>query len=85
LREKKGGKSVKEVGFVQSASIKPTVKQRKENDMRIIYEDMSEFARCIVRCTDNVRKGKCQYCPFFDDCIIDDPEARSIMCGEIGE
>lgn len=51
--------------------------------MRIVYDDLNEFAEVVVRCTDTVRKGKCQYCPFFDRCNIVDKDNRHIVCAEI--
>ena len=51
--------------------------------MRIIYDDLNEFAEVIVRCTDTVRKGKCSYCPFFDRCDVADKDNRHIVCAEI--
>jgi hypothetical protein len=51
--------------------------------MRIIYDDLNEFAEVVIRCTDTVRKGKCSYCPFFDRCDIEDKDNRHIVCAEI--
>lgn len=51
--------------------------------MRIIYDDLSEFAEVVVRCADTVRKGKCNYCPLYDRCDVADKDNRHIMCGEI--
>lgn len=51
--------------------------------MRIVYDDLNEFAEVLIRCADTVKKGKCSYCPFYDRCTIDDKENRHIMCGEI--
>ena len=51
--------------------------------MRIIYDDLSEFAEVVVRCTNTVIKGKCNYCPFYDRCNVADKDDRYIMCGEI--
>lgn len=51
--------------------------------MRIIYDDLNEFAEVVVRCTDTVRQNKCSYCPFFDRCDIADKDNRHIVCAEI--
>ena len=51
--------------------------------MRIIYDDLKEFAECVIRCNDTVRKGKCSYFPFFDRCNVADEDNRHIMCAEI--
>ena len=51
--------------------------------MRIIYDDMYEFSQVVIRCNDTVRKSKCGYCPFYDNCQIDDAENRHIQCGMI--
>ena len=51
--------------------------------MRIIYDDMAEFAEVVTRCNETVKKGMCHYCPFYDRCDVADKESRHIMCGEI--
>ena len=51
--------------------------------MRIVYDDLYEFSQAVIRCTDTVRKGKCQYCPFYDCCQIDVPENRHVQVGEV--
>ena len=51
--------------------------------MKITYDDMFEFSEIVIRCNDTVRKGKCSYCPFFDRCKTNEPENRTIQCGEI--
>ena len=51
--------------------------------MRVIYDDLNEFAEVVVRCNDTARKGKCSYCPFYDRCDVSDKENRHIMVGEI--
>lgn len=53
--------------------------------MRIIYDDLNEFAEIAIRCNDTAKKGKCQYCPFFDRCDVTDKDNRHIMFGEIVE
>lgn len=53
--------------------------------MRIIYDDLNEFAEIAIRCNDTAKKGKCSYCPFFDRCDVADKDNRHIMFGEIVE
>ena len=57
--------------------------EKGERKMKIIYDDLTEFAEVVVRCADTARRGKCGYCPFFDRCAIDENENRHIMCAEI--
>ena len=51
--------------------------------MRIVYDDLGEFAEVVVRCNDTVRKNKCQYCPFYDRCDVADKDSRTIMFADI--
>lgn len=51
--------------------------------MRIIYDNLIEFAEAIVRCSDTRKKCMCKYCPFYDRCIIDKDENRHVMRCEI--
>lgn len=51
--------------------------------MRIIYDSLYEFSKVAIRCKRTVDKNKCEYCPFFDDCMIDDEENRHVQCAEI--
>lgn len=51
--------------------------------MRIIYDDLIEAGRTMIRCENTVKKNMCRYCPFFDNCIMDDIETRQVYCGEI--
>ena len=51
--------------------------------MRIIYDDMQEFAEIAIRCNDTARLGKCSHCPFYDRCNRVNPLERHIMFGEI--
>ena len=51
--------------------------------MRIIYDDLNEFAEVVIRCNDTARLGKCKHCPFYDRCDIADKESRHIMFAEI--
>lgn len=51
--------------------------------MRIIYDDLVEAAEVAIRCDKTARKAKCAWCPFFDRCMMDQFETRSILCGDI--
>lgn len=51
--------------------------------MRIIYDDLNEFAEVVIRCTDTARKNMCDYCPFYDRCYISEKDSRHIMYAEI--
>ena len=51
--------------------------------MRIIYDDMVEFAEVVIRCEDMVRACKCTYCPFFERCDLSELGSRHVLCGEI--
>lgn len=51
--------------------------------MRIIYDDLVEAAEVIARCYATVKKGKCMWCPFYDRCMMDQLETRSVLCGDI--
>ena len=51
--------------------------------MRIVYDDLAEFAEVRLRCEYPRKKLMCKYCPFFDRCAVDDDETLHVMCGEI--
>lgn len=51
--------------------------------MRIVYDDLAEFAEVRIRCENTRQKSRCQYCPFFDRCEINDNNNLHTMCGEI--
>lgn len=51
--------------------------------MRIVYDDLVEFAEVRIRCENTRKKSMCKYCPFYDGCKIDDSYNLSTMCGEI--
>ena len=51
--------------------------------MKIIYDDLVEFAQVRLRCETTRNKSMCQYCPFFDRCQVDDDENLHVVCGEI--
>lgn len=51
--------------------------------MRIIYDDLAEFAEVRLRCEHTRNKLMCKYCPFFNRCEVDDDENLIVMCGEI--
>lgn len=50
--------------------------------MKIIYDDLPEFAEVRLRCENTRHKSMCKYCPFYDRCQIDDNENLHIMCCE---
>lgn len=51
--------------------------------MRIVYDDLAEFAEIRLRCENTRKKSMCKYCPFYDRCVIDDNECLHVMYGEI--
>lgn len=51
--------------------------------MKIVYDDLSEFAEILLRCNRTLLKNRCEFCPFYDRCQIDDKDNRHIMCGDI--
>lgn len=51
--------------------------------MRIIYDDLVEFAEVRLRCEYTRKKSMCKYCPFFNRCEVDDDENLHVMVGEI--
>ena len=51
--------------------------------MKIIYDDLCELAEAVIRCSDTVRKGRCECCPFYDRCQTDILEMRHVLCAEI--
>lgn len=51
--------------------------------MRIIYDDLPEFAEVRIRCENTRSKCMCKYCPFYDRCDTDDDKSVRVMCGEI--
>lgn len=51
--------------------------------MRIIYDDLVEFAEVRLRCEYTRNKSMCKYCPFFNRCEVDDDENLHVVCGEI--
>ena len=53
--------------------------------MQIIYDDLYEFSKAVIRCFRTAEEEKCSSCPFYEDCAIDDEENRHIMCAEIKE
>ena len=36
--------------------------------MKIVYENIVEFAEAVLKCEDTVKKGSCCYCPMFCLC-----------------
>lgn len=53
--------------------------------MKIIYDDLVEFSKVVVRCTNTAEKGMCKYCPFYDRCQIDDLQNRHVQFGELAK
>lgn len=51
--------------------------------MRIVYDDLAEFAEIRLRCENTRSKLMCKYCPFYNRCETDDDENLHVMCGEI--
>ena len=51
--------------------------------MWVIYDDLTEFAEVAIRCSKTVEKGKCMWCPFYDRCMMDSLETRSVIAGDI--
>lgn len=51
--------------------------------MKIIYDDLPEFAEVRLRCENTRKKARCEYCPFFDRCEINDDKYLRIMICEI--
>ena len=51
--------------------------------MKIVYDDLTEFAEVRLRCEQTRNKSMCKYCPFYDRCQIDDSENLHTMCCDI--
>lgn len=51
--------------------------------MKMIFDDLTEFAEVRLRCEFTRKKLMCKYCPFYDRCQIDDNENLHTMCCEI--
>lgn len=51
--------------------------------MRIVYDDLAEFAEVRLRCENTRKKSMCKYCPFYDRCEVDNESELHVMCGEI--
>lgn len=47
--------------------------------MKIIYDDLSEFAEVRLRCENTRKKSMCKYCPLYDRCEINDERYLRIM------
>lgn len=49
--------------------------------MKIIYDDLGEFAEVRLRCEFTRKKSMCNYCPLYDRCRIDENEnLRTMRC-----
>lgn len=51
--------------------------------MRIVYDDLAEFAEVRLRCEYTRNKSMCKYCPFYDRCDVYDNENLHVMFGEV--
>lgn len=51
--------------------------------MRVIYDDVVEFAEVVISCWKTAEKGKCMWCPFYKRCPKDDFETWHILRAEI--
>jgi hypothetical protein len=51
--------------------------------MRIVYDDLAEFAEVRLRCENTRKKSMCKYCPLYDGCEISDNYNLQTMWGEI--
>lgn len=51
--------------------------------MKIIYDDLPEFAEVRLRCENTRKKARSEYCPFYDRCEINDDRYLHIMICEI--
>ena len=78
-------KLYKEGGFVKEFDKDIYSLQRKDGweRVKIIYDDLTEFAEVRLRCENTRHKSMCKYCPFYDRCQIDDNENLHTMCCEI--
>lgn len=54
--------------------------------MKIIYENLVEFAEAIIKCEDDFTSGNCNMCPLSSMCFqnnVDDISERAVMQCEI--
>ena len=51
--------------------------------MKIVYDNLAEFAEIRLRCENTRKKLMCKYCPFYDRCAVDDNENLHTMFCEI--
>lgn len=51
--------------------------------MRIVFDDLAEFAEVRLRCENTRKKSMCKYCPFYDRCEVDNDSELHVMCCEI--
>ena len=61
--------------------ISETVERRTA--MRVIYDDVVEFAEVAIRCEKTASKGKCVWCPFYDRCQVAEFENRHVLCATV--
>lgn len=51
--------------------------------MKIIYDDLKEFAEANIRCNNTANAGQCGWCPLCDHCDSSNIESRRVMIGEV--
>lgn len=51
--------------------------------MKIVYDDLAEFAEVRLRCEFTRKKLMCKYCPFYDRCLVNEDENLHTMCCDI--
>lgn len=51
--------------------------------MKIIYDDLAEFAQVRLRCEKTRENFMCEHCPFYDRCQVDEEENLHTMCCDI--
>ena len=51
--------------------------------MKIVYDDLAEFAEVRLRCENTRKKSMCKYCPFYDRFDVGYNQNLIVMCCEI--
>jgi hypothetical protein len=51
--------------------------------MKIIYDNLVEFSKFRIRCEQTRKEVMCSYCPFYDECQVDDETNLHIMHCEV--